>query len=315
MIHNVLLANGLLSDTAALAAVALIGYVFGRRTRQEQAAPQDSKLLDELARAQCIAKELEHIALRLRTELAGHQSNIGTFQAQVQQMQIGGATADWQRLSERAEALLLPTIKLATNLSVAYDQLRSQQAQLITFSGSRIDAATGLHNRRSMEEQLEAILSTQADGKHRLALALFSLCSARDAEGLESDHQLRAVANVLEDCVRGNDFAARYSQDEFVVLMPKTTLSGALVFCERLIRQTHSELGRAVWGGVVEAAPSESPQAILSRADSALYSARTHDKACLFQHTGSSLRRYAIQVAPAVHELSCGEEPLACSTL
>lgn len=39
-----------LVDTAALAAVALIGYLFGHRTREEQPDTTDPQLLNELSR-------------------------------------------------------------------------------------------------------------------------------------------------------------------------------------------------------------------------------------------------------------------------
>lgn len=296
MLALILTADGLLVDTAALAAVALIGYIFGRRTRSEAVGVLDAKLQSGLSRARCIASELEHIASRLRTELAGHQIGIDAFQAQVKLMLTGGAAADWNRLGEQAEALLSPTMKLATNLSQAYDQLRAQQAQLATFAGSRIDPATGLHNRRSMEEQLDALLSTSEAGKRRLALALFSVQSTPCGGDEPGDAPLKPVARLLEECVRRNDLVARYSEDEFVVLMPKTTLAGALVFSERLIRIADAELGQAVWGGVVEAAPGEPPAKLLSRADSALYSARTQEGASLFQHNGASVRRYQFEL-------------------
>lgn len=314
MLANILFTDGLLVDTAALAAVALIGYAFGRRTRSESTGLSDAKLQSGLTRARCIAGELEHIAARLRTELAGHQTGIAAFQAQVKAMLTGGAAADWNRLGEQAEALLSPTMKLATNLSLAYDQLRTQQAQLATFAGSRIDPATGLHNRRSMEEQLDALMSASEAGKRRLALALFSVQSATGDADDSGETSLKPVARMLEECVRRNDLVARYSEDEFVVLMPKTTLAGALVFSERLIRMADAELGQAVWGGVVEAAPGESSSKLLSRADSALYSARTQDAASLFQHNGASVRRYQFEL-PAAPQSTADDELAAATTI
>jgi hypothetical protein len=58
-------------------------------------------------------------------------------------------------------------------------------------------------------------------------------------------------------------------------------------------------MGCPVWGGLVEAAPGESPEKLLSRADSALYSARTHDEACLYLHNGLAVRRHGFELKPA----------------
>ncbi len=295
MLASFLFTQGLLVDTAALASVALVGYLFGRRTRR-LSTTSDVTLLIELARAQTISKELEHIAVRARTEAAALVRHVSGFQGQIGMMQTGSATAGWQNLREQADALLGPTMRLTTTLSLACDELRQQQAQLMTYAGSRIDPETGLHNRRSMSEHLEALLSAHADGERRLALGVFSVSLANDEAADSAEAQLRTMAHLIEQCVRGHDVVARYSQDEFVVLMPKTPLAGALGFGERLLGLVDAEMECVVRGGLVEAGPGETPVGLLSRADSALYSARTHEEACLFQHNGVSVRRHAFEL-------------------
>ncbi|MBA3482944.1 MAG: GGDEF domain-containing protein [Pirellulales bacterium] len=295
MLASFLFTQGLLVDTAALASVALVGYLFGRRTRR-LSTTSDVTLLIELARAQTISKELEHIAVRARTEAAALVRHVSGFQGQIGMMQTGSATAGWQNLREQADALLGPTMRLTTTLSLACDELRQQQAQLMTYAGSRIDPETGLHNRRSMSEHLEALLSAHADGERRLALGVFSVSLANDEAADSAEAQLRTMAHLIEQCVRGHDVVARYSQDEFVVLMPKTPLAGALGFGERLLRLVDAEMECVVRGGLVEAGPGETPVGLLSRADSALYSARTHEEACLFQHNGVSVRRHSFEL-------------------
>jgi hypothetical protein len=86
-------AQGLLVDTAALAAVALVSYLFGRRTRRPAHAMSDVSLLIELARGQAAAKELEHVAQRVQTEAAAYMRNLAAFQGQVGLMQRGEPAA------------------------------------------------------------------------------------------------------------------------------------------------------------------------------------------------------------------------------
>jgi diguanylate cyclase (GGDEF)-like protein len=306
MVATLLFTQGLLVDTAALAAVALLGYMFGRRSRRTMPTG-DVTLLIELARAQTISKELEHIAVRARTEAAALVRHVSGFQGQIGMMQTGAAAAGWQNLREQADALLGPTMRLTTTLSLACDELRQQQAQLMTYAGTRMDPETGLHNRRSMSEHLEALLSAHADGERRLALGVFSVSFADD-EYESAEEQLKAVAHLIEQCVRGHDVIARYSQDEFVVLMPKTPLAGALGFGERLLRLVDAKLTCTVCGGLVEASPGESPVSLLSRADTALYSARTQGEACLFHHNGASVRRHAFELKPAPSHCEADEQ-------
>ncbi len=309
MLADGVLNQGLLTDTAALAAVALIGYLFGRRRRRPVASPE-SPFDDELARAGRIADQVALVTADLGREAKIHAREVARFQSQVAAMQCGAIGAEWHKLREQADRLLGPTLKLATTLALACEQLRRQQSQLITFSASRIDPATGLHNRRSLEEQLGAFFSIHAAGKRRFSLAMFSVSPAGAEAPETSEERLRQVARLLQDCLRDDDFVARYSFDEFVVLMPQTTLVGALAFGERLLVRAGADLGCPMWGGVVEASTGESVDKLLSRADSALYSARAAGAASLFQHTGAGIRRHAVNLETATldgepqHELA-----------
>ena len=317
--------NGYLGDTAALAAVALIGYLFGHRTRRQPADNLDQQLRIELCRASEIAKELQQTADRIRRDVAAHQSSITQFTASMHALQTEPTSEDWQELGNEAEALLVPTMKLTTSLSLAYDQLRRHSMQLMTFAGSRTDSQTGVLNRRAMEEQLDVLLSIHSNGGARFSLSLFSIAESQstesqyaDFENIDSENgehceeasneQLQAFAQMIESSARDTDFVARYSEDEFVVLMPQTTLAGATVFSERLVDSVKAELDFDMAGGIVEVLGGEGTQKILSRADSALYSARAQGCSCLFQHNGTSLRQL-----DSGHVLSCISEAVAVS--
>jgi diguanylate cyclase (GGDEF)-like protein len=73
----------------------------------------------------------------------------------------------------------------------------------------------------------------------------------------------------------------RYGGDEFVLLMPETKLSGAKILLERLRRQVRTisipdvpqvtiSCGVAEWSS----SDADTPEAILKRADAALYEAK-----------------------------------------
>jgi diguanylate cyclase (GGDEF)-like protein len=295
MFASGMLGQGLLVDTAALAAVSLIGYLFGRRSRSEPPKLADEQLQDELARAQQIADELRSVTASVSWELSAYERSVAVFQGKLSAMQRGAAEAQWPKLRAGADSLIGATLKLSTNMTLASSQLRRRQTQLTAFSASRIDPTTGLHNRRSLEEQLDAFFSIHAVGKRRFSLAMFCVSPAGVDEPEHGETRLRQIARLLEECIRDDDFVARYSQDEFVVLMPQTTLAGALSFSERLLERATADLACPVWGGVVEGAGGESADKLLSRADAALYSARAAGGATLFVHTGAGVRRHAVE--------------------
>jgi len=305
---------GYLPDTVALAVIALIGYLFGRRSRQSPKQTCDLQLNQELSRAILIAKELQQIAGRIRQDVALHQTNILQFKARVTNLQSQTTNGGWQVLSSEAESLLMPTMKLATDLSLAYDQLRKQSLQLMNFAGSRTDPLTGIHNRRAMGEQLEILLSLHQQNASRFSLTLFSLECCSSAE--KSDKRMLQFVELLENCARDTDVVARYSKEELVVLMPQTSLAGGVIFSERLLHRADTLLECVVAGGTVEVQAEDDSAKLLSRADSALYSARANGYNCLYQHNGKTLREHNFdRQAPTLGEDAVQQELLTDAEL
>lgn len=311
ILSQLFLGQGLIVDTTALAAVALVGYLFGRRTRRELIAPTDVTLLIELARAQCVAKDLEHLACRLRTETHGHLAALAAFQGQIELMQAGAVSADWRQLRQHAEALTGPTMSLASSLSLACDEMRDQQSQLMTFADARVDRETGVLNRRALVEHLQARLTACGEGAKKVAVVLCSVDVDPYASSIDSEAGLAGVARLIEQYARTNDVVARYGPQEFVILLPRTTLDGGLIVGERILKVIDASLERRVWGGVVEAEIEETPEELLARAESALRAAAKDDTPTLFIHDGSVMRRHAFELISAHRDRFANVGPAA----
>lgn len=299
ILSQLLLGQGLIFDTTALAAVALIGYMFGKRSSRAPSEPADVTLLIELARAQSVAKELQHLTHRLRTETQGHLAALSAFQGQVEMMQRGAVTADWRQLRQHADALIAPTMALASSLAVACDEMRDQQSQLMTFAEARVDRETGVLNRRALLEHLQARLSARGEGKKQLSLVLCSVDVDPYESGADGAGRLGDVARLIEQYARGNDLVARYGPQEFVILLPRTTLDGGLVVGERILKVVDASFERRVWGGIVEAEIDETPEEMLARAESALRTAAKDDESTLYIHDGAVMRRHAFELLSA----------------
>ena len=297
--------QGLIVDTTALAAVALVGYLFGRRTRRAQAVPADVTLLIELARAQCVAKDLEHLTQRLRAEAQGHLAALAAFQGQVELMQTGAVAGDWRQLRQHADALIGPTMSLASSLAMACDEMRDQQTQLMTFADARVDRETGVLNRRALVEHLQARLAARGEGAKKVSLVLCSVDVDPYASSVDGDASLSGAARLIEQYARENDVVARYGPQEFVILLPRTTLEGGLVVGERLLKVADASLERRVWAGVVEAEVEESPEELLARAESALRAATKRETPTLFIHDGTTTRQHAFELVGAHPDRLC----------
>ena len=279
--------------TFALAAIALIGYLFGNRTRAIKAA-FDERRQQELDRAARIAWELETIATRLRQDLVTHHSQLATFKRQLRFAQKEGHDKAWEQLCSEAEAMLGPTMQLTHQLSRAYDEIRQQSDALETFTQGRTDPLTGVGNGRALEQQLSVLLSNAHRGSPAFSVALLSLGREGSAAGGGSIANilplLPKLAGIIRTCMRDSDFVARFGDDEFIVVMPQTIIAGARVFAHRVRKRVTEELSATVCCGLTEVQPGDDTRVLLGRADSALYSAKAAGVNRLFVHTGSHIR-------------------------
>jgi len=143
------------------------------------------------------------------------------------------------------------------------------------------DPLTGLPNRRALDLRLREI-STSANGQP-CAIALIDLDRFKAVNDARShaagDAVLRAVASSLRTALRAQDLVVRYGGDEFVVVLPATTLPVAqavLTRATRAVAELPVDTGAGVTMsvGVVRMPPAGSPDAALADADAAMYRAK-----------------------------------------
>lgn len=288
-----------LSTPVALAAVALIGYLVGRANREKQIASNEAQARRELKRAQAVAKELERIAEAVRRSIATHHSSILRFKDRVANLGTEDEKNEggWQQLCSEAENMLKPTLKLASQLASAYDEIRQQSNNLMTFTEVRTDPLTAVSNRRALDETLESLFAMMHRYEQPFSVVLIDIDHFKqinDEQGhLYGDRMLKAVARLLDDTVRDTDMVARYGGEEFVVVMPQTSLDGATIFAERLRRRIDQQLPLSVSGGVAAASEGDNAQTLLARADAALYSAKAAGRNRLYRHNGVEIQAAA----------------------
>jgi diguanylate cyclase (GGDEF)-like protein len=280
-----------LPATVSLAAVALVGYVFGQRTRL--LAVDQVQMRRELKRARGIIRDLERVAQQVRRDLARHQGSLGQFRSRLRDMSEAQQQEPIDLLACETEKLLAPTQKLSQQLALAYEMIRKQAGQLTSFSEVRTDGLTGLGNRRELEEVIANQVEMQSRYGMICSVAMFEIdlfqhLNADQGEA-RGDQVLKQVGELLDQHTRESDLVCRFGGEEFVAVLPGTSLPGAVAFAERMRTTVERFSPVTVSCGVAEINAEDNAARLLSRADAALYSAKASGRNQVFQHTGRSV--------------------------
>jgi diguanylate cyclase len=153
------------------------------------------------------------------------------------------------------------------------------------------DSLTGLANRATFTEALEAAIAQLADEDNELCVVLFDIDHFKrinDTYGhLVGDKVIRFVAELLRKNIKGKDTACRFGGEEFALLLPETPLLGGRQVADNirkalaesnLVRTgTREPLGRiTISAGVARCRGGEDCTTLIDRADQALYRSK-HD--------------------------------------
>jgi two-component system cell cycle response regulator len=166
------------------------------------------------------------------------------------------------------------------------DHLRNRLEESI--EAAMIDPLTGLHNRRYMETHLATLVADAVHTKRSLSVLLADIDHFKrvnDTYGHDvGDVVLKEFSTRFRRNTRGIDLACRFGGEEFLVIMPDTTMSRAYQVGERLrvaiaadAFQVSPDLGIQLTASVGIATlecPEDTPETVFRRADNALFAAK-----------------------------------------
>jgi diguanylate cyclase (GGDEF)-like protein/PAS domain S-box-containing protein len=168
-------------------------------------------------------------------------------------------------------------------LSVARDiterkQWEQQRAELLeqVQALARVDGLTGVANRRVWDEELPREVDRAKRSGQQFCVAILDLDHFKvfnDTHGHQAgDRLLKATASAWQAAIRATDRLVRYGGEEFALLLPNCSPDHALTLANRLRAVMPDgvtvSIGVAAWDG------EEPPEALLARADAALYMAK-----------------------------------------
>lgn len=139
------------------------------------------------------------------------------------------------------------------NLTLVTTQSRSLE---FAEAGS-VDALTGLHNRRWMNDAFPRVLQRCERDAAPLCLVLADIDHFKDFNKrnghLAGDSVLRIVARTLAESLRPQDLVARHGGEEFALMLPMAGIDEGMRIAERL-RATVGQLRLALHRGEAEEA-------------------------------------------------------------
>ena len=238
-----------------LPALAAIAIVVGRR---------NPTVLDIACGLVALAIVLE----LLLTLLGKHPFSVGWYTSRLQMMATTATVLG---------ILVVQTARLYADLV--------QRAEVLEGE-AHTDTLTGLPNRRRFDEELARAAGSAMRRSSLLSVAMIDIDRFKlynDTFGHQAgDVALQRIARVIAESVeRSNDFAARYGGEEFIVILEDTSTEGAAAVAERIRTEVLNAALPAPRGGVLSVSlgvatrrPGETGEALVRRADEALYLAK-----------------------------------------
>ncbi len=193
-------------------------------------------------------------------------------------------------LAEQSQLVAATLLAFGQQLDQAQTQVNGLRDELQRVHlESRVDGLTHLKNRRAFDEALADRAEKSVHDDAPLALIMIDVDHFKrfnDELGhVMGDKALLAVATVIQQNIKGKDFAARYGGEEFAVLLSDTSIASARQVAENLrhaverirIRKIADNLpvrGLTVSCGVTTFVLAENLSDFVERADGALYAAK-----------------------------------------
>ena len=158
------------------------------------------------------------------------------------------------------------------------------------------DGLTGLLNHRAVKEKLVAALQEAKAGGTPLAVAMIDIDhfkTVNDNYGHPlGDQVIKSLAWLLKQRLRKTDLVGRYGGEEFLVVLPDTPTDQAFAVLDR-IRHDFSLIKYAfedTWfditfsAGVAQFPATSHAEALIKKADEALYEAKDSGRNCVIAH-------------------------------
>lgn len=182
-------------------------------------------------------------------------------------------------------------VQQSAEVEVSQQKILQLQAELSQLSEKMsIDQLTGVLNRRGLDEAMLREISRAQRGTSSLCVALLDIDNFKHFNDNYGHHvgdtALQHLAKAIQETLRPIDIAARFGGEEFVIILPDTSIDAAIETISRLQRAltkqffliNNERLLITFSAGIALFRETEEQATVLNRADQAMYLAKKSGK-------------------------------------
>jgi len=187
-------------------------------------------------------------------------------------------------------------------IMLARNVTQTKRLELKLLHLSRHDPLTNLYNRSVLEEMLENDVHRSRRYNTPLSACMLDIDHFKDINDTYGHHMgdrvLQDLAALLQKSLRDIDYCGRYGGEEFVIVLPQTTLAHASEFAHRLLQQISSLRFQSADNTIFHITASigvaefnlhdASHEKLLQAADKAMYLAKNSGRNCVKEYIPSS---------------------------
>ena len=261
-----------------------IGYSLGKQHGREKT--EDAHADERGMVLRTLVKMLESTE-RLAGDVGSHNTELAEVGREVGGLQLSGEFEQVQHtLVAKISAVIQSNQRLEDDLVCTRYQLETQAQELDrTRHEARIDALSGVANRKAFDETLQYLLSSYHREQHPFALLLLDVDHFKwinDTHGhAAGDLAVQNLAEFLKSLVRSNDFVSRFGGDEFSILFSKIDREIAVTVADRIrvaiarhpfsFGDNGERIAVTCSLGLATVTEGDTAESIFARADEALY--------------------------------------------
>lgn len=232
-----------------------------------------------------------------------YHDKIGMYSQKLSQSDdIAQITSILDEVLRETKAIQLDTLRSRDSVLEAQERVNAANQRIIELEAElenlsemvREDQLTRTLNRRGMEEAFEREASRAERRGSPLCIAIIDIDDFKklnDTLGHQAgDDALVHLARTMKETTRPNDVVSRFGGEEFIIILPDSELEDAVQAITRLQREltkkifmyNNQKLVITFSAGVALKQPQESRDALIGRADKAMYEAKQAGKNRVF---------------------------------